>query len=634
MMLIEEQVAAARQQMTGESLRAVRLRVKELSSWRSLVPSGTDTQLLLESILLQYIGNPQLSSRFSLGIAEVVPASSRLDIRFEHSASVRPALEMLPYRERGERTVHGAPGLWARVVGNSIEIAFARHPAAGVIALTTLDRSDDVEGLLSAYEASLSAQRCVPLWTVDPGTLPPEKLRTGGRRRKPQPRTIIDDHRPAVALPSALLRRIRLWDRLSGHAGLKVSAATADHGLDWHIVREVHQGVSLHDDRLAAILSDPVAGPGLVTDEEGHRCDDGRCVMEFTAPADRMSGWRSVLRVETVVSSVPVPPVPQRPRHFTALDETAFPSHGGLPHNAPAARHRSQRSRVADGDEPAAGRSTQLLAPRLSRCQWDLRGIAMQIGAAWALDGCAVLVVTHSFDADREVRRLYEHDVFGWSIPDRPNVVPSLPWRRGRLVPGSGALFTHTESGSRADVGALLQQARAHFDWAIFVDCNDDLGMGPYIERSVDSHFVVVDSSGYPESFVTAQARNGVAEHREVAVTPAASAMAWRQQHLTGIPLDRVPVSGLVLRQPSPRADSTPSPDFTEQVDAELARFGIPVLSRLPEDPAVALGDPSPTVLDAVDDASRAAYVKACTPIRLALREAERCLIPPADPWA
>ena len=123
-------------------------------------------------------------------------------------------------------------------------------------------------------------------------------------------------------------------------------------------------------------------------------------------------------------------------------------------------------------------------------------------------------------------------------------------------------------------------------------------------------------------------------EHREVALTPAASAMAWRQQHLPGIPLDRVPISGLVLRQSSTRADSTPSPDFTEQVDAELARFGIPVLSRLPEDPAVALGDPSPTVLDAVDDVSRASYVKACTPIRLALREAEQCLIPPADPWA
>lgn len=217
--------------------------------------------------------------------------------------------------------------------------------------------------------------------------------------------------------------------------------------------------------------------------------------------------------------------------------------------------------------------------------------------------------MTHSFDADREVRRLYEHDVFGWSIPDRPTFVPSLPWRRGRLVPGGGALFTHTVCGSRADVGALLQQARAHFDWTIFVDCNDNLGMGPYIERSVDSHFIVVDSSGYPESFVTAQARNGVAEHHEVAVTPAASAMAWRQQHLTGIPLDRVPMSGLVLRQSSPRAGSTPSPDFTAQVDAELARFGIPVLSRLPEDPDVALGDSSPTVLDAVEDASRADWV-------------------------
>ncbi|MET9664964.1 hypothetical protein ABZY19_06280 [Streptomyces sp. NPDC006475] len=180
MMSIEEQVATARQQLTGESLRTVRLRVKELSSWRALIPSATDTQLLLESLLLQHIGNALACSRFPLGIAEVVPASSRLDIRFEHSDLMRPALEMLPYRERGQRTVHGAPGLWASVVGNGIEIAFARHPSAGVIALTTLDRSDDVGGLLSAYEASLSAQRCVPLWTVDPGALPPEKPAPAG----------------------------------------------------------------------------------------------------------------------------------------------------------------------------------------------------------------------------------------------------------------------------------------------------------------------------------------------------------------------------------------------------------------------------------------------------------------------
>ncbi|MET9664965.1 hypothetical protein ABZY19_06285 [Streptomyces sp. NPDC006475] len=398
-------------------------------------------------------------------------------------------------------------------------------------------------------------------------------------------------------------------------------------------MREVHQGVSFHDDRLAAILSDAVAGPDLVTDGESHHCDDDRCVMEFTAPADRTCGWRGVLRVETVAASAP-PPTLRRPRHFIALGETAFPSHGDVPRNSPAAHSRSQlRRRVGSGGELAQGRSTQLLAPRFSRCQWDLRGIAMQIGAAWSLDGCAVLVVAHSFDANREVRRLYEHDVFGWSVPDRPTLVPSLPWRRGRLVPGSGSLFTHTVSDSRTDVGALLQQARAHFDWAIFVDCNDDHGMGPYIERSVDSHFVVVNSSSYPESIVTAEARNGVAEHREVAVTPAASAMAWRQQHLTGIPLDRVPISGLVLRQPSTRGGSTPSPDFTEQVDAELARFGMPILARLPESPTVALAAPSPTVLDPVDDASRAAYMKACAPIRLALREAEPCLIPSAEPW-
>ncbi|MET9866720.1 hypothetical protein ABZZ16_11085, partial [Streptomyces sp. NPDC006386] len=130
-MSIKIQVASARHQLTGESLRAARLRVHQLPDWGALIPSATETQQLLESLLLQHIGMPQSSSHHPLGIAEVVPAPGGLNIRFECSDLVPPALKMLPYRERGQRTVHGAPGLWATAVDGNIEIAFARHPKAG-----------------------------------------------------------------------------------------------------------------------------------------------------------------------------------------------------------------------------------------------------------------------------------------------------------------------------------------------------------------------------------------------------------------------------------------------------------------------------------------------------------------------
>ncbi|MET9869564.1 hypothetical protein ABZZ16_26010, partial [Streptomyces sp. NPDC006386] len=500
------------------------------------------------------------------------------------------------------------------------------------LTLSSLDSSDLGE-LLSAYESSLVTERRVPLWTVDPSTLPVEKL--GGRRRKPQPRTIIDDHRPAAALASAVLRRIRLWDRLAGHAHIRVSAERGDRGMDWHILREVHPDLPSHDDRLAAIMLEPVAGPGLVTDLKGHHCDEGSCVMEFTAPADHGSGWRGTLRVETLSPHGTDLPEPRKPRHFTALGEDGFPSHGDsvcYPHREDSHPSPLRQVSLANGDQ-TRGRCTQLLAPRFGTSQWDLRGIALEIGAAWALEGCAVLVVAHDVSAAPEIRHYSRSE---WPAADHPSIPIGPPWRRARMTPGSGSLYTCTAFGYRKETGPLLREARDHFDWIIFVDCNDNYGMDPYIEESVDSHFVVVYSRSYNERLVTAEARNGVAEHREVPVSAAASAMAWRHEHLAGVPLDRVPVAGLVLRQPLTGPDAC-APDFVEQVDEELQRLGTPVLARFPKRQAAErhrLGTSSPTVLDDVDDDYRAACVKACAAIRSALLAAEPCAIPsPVDPW-
>ncbi|MET7533514.1 hypothetical protein [Streptomyces goshikiensis] len=634
-MSIEKQVSAARQQLTGESLRGARLRIKELPTWSSPIPGAADTQKLLESLFLQHIGVLQTSSRYPLGIVEVIPAVHRLEVRFEHPDVVRSALGMLPYRDR-QRSVHGVPGLWARTVNGTIEIAFARRPDQGVLALASRERSDLIE-LLAEYQSSLTEERCTPLWAIDPSSLPPEKFQVSSRRRKPKPPTLIDSHRSGACLPSAILRRIRLWDRLTGHASLRITAENSERGLDWRITRELHPGIPIHDDRLAALLLEPVAGPGLVTDLSDHHCDDELCIMEFAAPADRISGWDGILRLESTTSPNPAPLAslaPERPRHFTSLSEDPFPSHGNV---VKGSRHAhspsgSPRPDSANGAQ-AQGRCTQILAPRFSRSRWELQDIAMGIGAAWALDGCKVLVVAHSFDASPGLRRLRNHSELEWPATDRLTIATSPPWRRARLVPDGGSLFSCTASEYRKELGPLLEKARTHFDWVIFVDCNDNHGMGPYVEESADSYVIVVDDSGYEESLVTAESCNGVAQHREVPVSPAESAMTWRHQHLTGLPLDRVPVAGLVMQQTA-STTTRESPAFIADVDAQLRRLGTPVLARLPQGHGTGLKMSSRTVLDDVDDDYRTAYLKACTSIRTVIAEAEPCLIPPpAGSW-
>ncbi|MFI6004962.1 hypothetical protein ACIA98_31920 [Streptomyces sp. NPDC051366] len=631
-MSIEKQVSAARQQLTGESLRGARLRIKELPTWSSPIPGAADTQKLLESLFLQQIGVLQTSSRYPLGIAEVIPAAHRLEVRFEHPAVVRSALGMLPYRDR-QRSVHGVPGLWARTVNGTIEIAFARRPDQGVLALASRERSDLVE-LLAEYQSSLTEERCTPLWTVDPSSLPPEKFQVSSRRRKPKPPTLIDSHRSGACLPSAILRRIRLWDRLAGHASLSITAENSERGLDWRIKRELHPGFPIHDDRLAALLLEPVAGPGLVTDLSSHHCADDLCIMEFAAPADRVNGWGGILRLESTTSSNPAPLAPGRARHFTSLSEDPFPSHGDIVKSSRRAHSPLGWTRTdgANGAQ-AQGQCTQILAPRFSRSRWELQDIAMRIGAAWALDGYKVLVAAHSFDASQGLRRLRNHSELDWPATDRPTIATSPPWRKARLVPDNGSLFSCTASEYRKELGTLLEEARTHFDWVIFVDCNDNHGMGPYVEESADSYVIVVDDSGYEETLVTAESRNGVAQHREVPVSPAESAMAWRHQHLAGLPLDRVPVAGLVMQQTA-NTTTRQSPSFISDVDAQLRRLGTPVLARLPLGQGPALNMSSRTVLDDVDDEYRTEYLKACTSIRTVIAEAEPCRIPPpVSPW-
>ncbi|QPP05204.1 hypothetical protein G4Z16_01045 [Streptomyces bathyalis] len=634
-MSIDEHVASCRQQMTGESLRRVRLSVKELADWSALLPTAEGTQPLLESLFLKQVGTPSAPNRYPLGIERVVAAPRRLEVRFEQPELVRPVLQLLPWRDR-RRSRHGIADLWATAVGGSIEIAFARRPTEGVIAVSSIDGTD-LGQVLAEHESSVEERQCTPLWSIDPSTLPEEPLRAPGRRRKPRPATEIDHHRSAAHLASAILRRIRLWDRLGGHAQLHITPEVAAHGLDWQITRELHPKTPVHDERLTAVLQETVVGLGLVA-SPGHQCGEDSCVAEFTAPSERLGGWSSVLSVHTSRTQTPATAMPRKPRHFTALGEAQFPSRASknngsdtsmvVPEPLPRSAEATPSKR-----EPQ-GRCTQLLAPRFGISESDLQRIATQLGAAWALQGCRVLVLTCSFGHRRTRKPLRGYPEPEWPSTKRPINPAPKAWNKLRLAPGTGELFAHTSREYLDERPDLLAAARAEFDWIIFVDRNNRYGTGPYVEELADSYVVLVDDAGYEDTVVITEAHGGVATPRRVPVSAAESAMAWRHAHLTGIPFDRIPVAGLVL-QPARRADTQAPRNFVERTDAELERYGTPVLARLPRAQTTGLAASSRTVLDDVDDEYRNSYLAECRAIRRVLTEAQPCTIPPlADEWA
>ena len=396
-------------------------------------------------------------------------------------------------------------------------------------------------------------------------------------------------------------------------------------------MREVHPDCSPHDPRLIELLTDPIAGPGLVSDLDGHACGTRRCSMTFTA-----ADGQSVLRVESMLAAVAAPLVSRPARNLTALGERPFLTHA-------AARRTSDIEAVSRPPAPPApdargqarGHCVQLLAPRFGMDSEELHHTATQIAAAWALEGYAVLVVQESW-APAPARRQVQGAATATpsSMPD-PEAAPFAQHRPLRLLPGNGSLSGQTSYGGRKETATLLNEARRQFDWILFVGCDNTFGLGIRIEESADSYLVVVSTRAYDEYIVATQARDGVAEPRRIPVSAAGSAIAWRHSHLSGLPFDRVPVTGLVLKQPAV-CDNTVSSAFAEQVDAELDRLGTPVLTRLPQlaSSGPGLRPSAGTVLDHADDAYRSAYISACQPIREALAAAQPCKIPPpVDPW-
>jgi hypothetical protein len=86
--------------------------------------------------------------------------------------------------------------------------------------------------------------------------------------------------------------------------------------------------------------------------------------------------------------------------------------------------------------------------------------------------------------------------------------------------------------------------------------------------------------------------------------------VAWLNRHLARVPFAEVPLTGLILWC----AHDAHGPDtFDQAVDAELARYGMPVLGRLPRAPR---RSPHRTVLDCLPDDRRAFETQQAMQIR------------------
>ncbi|MEU0171339.1 hypothetical protein ABZ214_38825 [Streptomyces iakyrus] len=608
--MLLHQVASARADFTGEPLEAVRSRVGELADWARLIPAAGHTQALLESLLLPAIAL-STQSLAAFGIAEVHPRPNRLDVHVTGPEVVVPFLELLPYRYRA-REVHGVQGLLARARGRALHVVFDHRENEGLLSLWS--QGVDLAPLLAEHQAMVEASGHRPLWTQSTPRPTPKGGRRALRRRSKvttSPVTVLGSHRTSLYLASALLRRPGMWQRLAGHDRVVASTQHADHGLDWHIDRCVAPGHPVHDERIPLMLGDALAGPDLVMDKGGHDCQPTACTMRFI-PRCYAEGWDGLLTVRTTSadSGRPADRSSRQARPFTVLKESLTP-------NGPVFSKRVTPS-SANGPKPDGsvhGRVVQLESPPLASWRMSRWKVAVHLGAAWALRGQRVLIVRDVHTPGQG----WPRDPFSqWPSKLRPEApTTSAPWQRLRLVPGSGDLYVHEGFHSIETLEEMVPRARRTFDWIILVDDFENHMCPAYLDGIADHYVLTVEDAGFDTSVSVTHTGIGGSRTRDIPLSPAEAAMAWRERVLWRVPLDNIPVSGLLL-VPARNAQDA-SDDFTAQADQAVERLGTPILCRFTD----AFVTQNRTVLDDATDHERDTFIAQAMTVAAQLRGAD-----------
>ncbi|WP_369201023.1 hypothetical protein [Streptomyces sp. PU-14G] len=558
-MYTDQLIVSVRRQYTGETLKGARRRLRELRDWSAPVPAaGNSAQQRLESYLLQVLSKGQ--GRHPLGISEIIPFADRLVLRLESAELASAVLPLLPYRD-GRKSRHGVADLRAAARRGGIELVLGRT-GSGRVMLVGPRATCDLTSVLTAHQAAVEARRHVPMWAMDVPHDPPRI--PGGRRRaarsanRPASGRRTDLHVASPYLASAVLRRLHMWERLNGDGTVTITGQSQaeGNGLAWTVERLLPPGSDLHDDAVAAVLTDPVAGPGLSADISTHHCDHEQCVQTFDS--ERLT-IRTTVGEGTFAAR-------RHTRARVALDVL----------------YERQTGAPSLGEGPGA-HVLQLISAESD--EWGLEDAAEQLAAAWALQGKLTMVLR---DEDRSGK---------------------ISWRRSRLTGGTGAMFTGKFDPLNDQLKAEINTARSHFDHIIMVK-RPWAGTPAYdISPLADDHLVVAGGN-FPKSTKTTTVRAGGLERHTVDLSPAESAMAWLHSRVSRLPYADVPMTGLLLQC---AREKDGSDCFDNAVDFELARHGMPVLGRLPQTRRLS---PRRTVLDHLSDDQRAFVMRQSAQIR------------------
>ncbi|MER5806373.1 hypothetical protein [Streptomyces mirabilis] len=299
-------------------------------------------------------------------------------------------------------------------------------------------------------------------------------------------------------------------------------------------------------------------------DTQAHDCLPATCRMRFI-PRSNAEGWDGILTV-TTTRAAPEALTPQvrRARPFVVLGESQA-ADGPVISNSLCPLPR------------AHGHVLQLECPPMSRSPYTPWQFAQLLGAVWALHGDQVLIIRCVFSTVDGWKRDPFSDWPRTRLPEAPTA--GAPWQPMRLVPGSGALYLHQAFHSFRDLENLVARARDHFDWIILADDIDHHMCPDFLDGIADDYLLVTEDCGYRTSLSVSHPRHSPTSGQGIPLSPAEAAVVWREQTLRFVPVDRVPVSGLLLMATYPdgkqRRDT-----FAAEADRAVARLGTPILGR------------------------------------------------------
>lgn len=138
-----------------------------------------------------------------------------------------------------------------------------------------------------------------------------------------------------------------------------------------------------------------------------------------------------------------------------------------------------------------------------------------------------------------------------------------------------------------------------------------------YLHGIADYYVLAVEDGGFDTSVSLTHTGIGGSCTRDIPLSPAEAAMAWRERVLWRVPLDNIPVSGLLL-VPRHNAQEA-SDDFTAQADQAVERLGTPILCRFTD----AFVTQNRTVLDDATDHEKDAFIAQAMTISAQLRGAD-----------